>query len=90
MHNKILLRAAELIEQRGWCQGQSRCNGRICLVTAIGIANLECSENHNERIFDTFRKYLNVPGLASWNDNPKRTKEEVINKLKECANVPEV
>lgn len=86
----ILRRAADLIEQRGWCQHRLQdSQGRLCfnggIMAAIGMTNfvnakpligLPASEFAFERLGGE---------PAYWNNAPERTKEEVVAKLRELA-----
>ena len=88
------MKAWELIEQKGWCQGATAKDGlgkevwpvtssNACAYCAVG-AIWACygygyagSEPHNklEENLDCL--------ITEWNDDPQRTKAEVVAKLKE-------
>ncbi|SRR5258706_12465283 len=76
------LKAIEVIEQRGWCQGRLMDNqGKLCIVGAIQMTNAP----YNTKNY-ALRLLHRTLGLAGhWNDAPERTKGEVIAKLKEIA-----
>ena len=85
-------RAATLIEQRGWCQGAYANGDGFCLAGAVfmafGIeADLDAWTGEAEDAIDAVAGWLNpewdddresVEVLADWNDNPERTRDEVI------------
>ncbi len=76
---QVMLKAAEWLEQNEWCQcmfesGQARC--------LTGVLN----EVHPYGALMAFgRIYAKCQGVMSWNDTPGRTKQEVINMLREVA-----
>jgi hypothetical protein len=81
--NEIRLKAAELIEERGWCQ---RCaqdkDGSICADEAVALAA------GKERglliaVHVGMGFYNDGPALFLWNDDPSRTKKEVLARLRE-------
>jgi hypothetical protein len=83
---QVLREAAEVIKQRGWIQGRLRDKqGRVCAIGAISHVfdtdlALRCGAVGAEQ---NLRKYLSIDGgdeitIASWNDKPGRTKEEVV------------
>lgn len=66
------MRPSELIEKYGWIQGRyGGPSSGFCASGAILYAGWSWGP--------TFRE----GGVAAWNDDPHRTKEEVINELKE-------
>lgn len=81
---------ADHIEKVGWIQGAAykftpgrRCDESPCCV--IGALNITCRDNDE---FFTVRRCLQAclgEPIATWNDEPGRTKEEVIAKLREIA-----
>ena len=87
---EVLRKAAGHIERRGWCQRRliDEC-GHICLAQGLAMAFADCVESQpwmKARLL--LKEALGVPsdmGLAYWNDQPGRTAEEVIAKLREVA-----
>ena len=87
------LKAAELLEQKGWCQGTA-CNaaGEHCLLGAIWYARYGHDAPHGPvpskykwgEVFDRVAPYT-ARHPADWNDTPGRTKEEVIAALRAAA-----
>lgn len=85
---KILLRAAKLIEQRGWTQGTYEDgDGCLCVLGAIVVAELggrtpkdweaaTMDASAVYRLEDTVQRHANA-----WNDKRGRTAEEVIDAL---------
>ena len=82
---EVLLKAAEIIEERGWCQNALSNGTGFCAVGALGMASRERGGQGFTEAWA--RLEANVLGLnvADWNDNPFRTKEEVVAKLRAVA-----
>ena len=81
---EVLLKAAEYIEEHGWCQHAfGEPDGRVCLEGAIN----RTAYNGSERDAAVRRMigHLNGQTPAFWNDMRGRTKEEVIAALREAA-----
>lgn len=79
----LLLTAADLIEKRGWIQGEFRSDdGRYCAMGAI--QEIDCPSQEKwiamARVTQTLRM-----DLVAWNDHRSRTKEQVVTKLREVA-----
>lgn len=78
----ILKDAAALIEQRGWCQGTGfTVAGEVCAFVAINevspgdpLGRAKAYELLQSRI----RKTQRSCSIMVWNDDPKRTKAEVL------------
>jgi hypothetical protein len=86
--NRILERAARVIEERGWCQGHYETkSGAVCTSRAISIATDEVGNDMHDRFRarDTLALHIGRDSIASWNDVKGRTKEEVVTKLREAA-----
>ena len=84
----VLTRAADLIERDGWCQGGSIVGKKRCAAAAIGdvLATYRTSTLACRR--EIVGALLHATGLWSipdWNDEPGRTKEEVVAALREAA-----
>ena len=82
--SKVLLRAADLIEDRGWCQRALEDDmGRYCAIGAI----LQVPGTTDERSVAATRlmKSICERDVAVWNNAPGRTKEEVVAKLRAVA-----
>lgn len=78
-----LLRAADYIKEKGWCQG-SLCdnNGRVCVEWAL------IQTNDGKKAFDkSYTKVMNHLKMrpATWNDALATSGEEVVAKLREIA-----
>lgn len=93
---ELRLKAAEVIETRGWCQGaHSNSRGQVCALGAL--AAVVGRDPYDDPLTDEEAAALRAMGFKShygpelepiwkWNDAPDRTKEEVIAKLREgCA-----
>jgi hypothetical protein len=91
--SEILLKAADLLAERGWTQGQLvSAGGRVCALGAIRIActgtidvlpglSLGDAGNSASRRLETYVGCW----IASWNDAPERTAEDVILAMKRVA-----
>lgn len=81
---KTLLKAADYIEKHGWCQGKWRNDaGEVCAYGAISSVE-RCGLVRSGAAWRLGR-FLNVVSVAGWNDQPDRTKEEVIAALRAAA-----
>lgn len=73
-------KAADLIKQRGWRQGSSRSDDRLCLVKAIAQAVWP----HDNDYFPVAEAIVERLGLSNrydlvdWNDHEDRTEAEVL------------
>ncbi len=97
MTARTLERAARLIDELGWCQGeQTEPDGGICAATALmRAAQIEASEYGDVLdIYELSRMALGFSTgdvtvglfcLASWNDQPGRTRQEVVDRLRGAA-----
>ncbi len=95
---QLLLEAADVIEQRGWCR-HTRMNsrGEVCAVGAIlsarwGFDRLDWGSWYDDE--PTREAVLNlrarvasgtISGVGGWNDTPDRTKDEVVAMLRDVA-----
>lgn len=93
------MKAYELLEQMGWCQGANARNWagkkvdphhksacRFCLIGALDKIYDATSIAMMEAKLALYQQRV-IPhnmGLAEWNDAPGRTKEEVIAALKQA------
>ncbi len=92
----VLVNARNKIAEHGWCQGKTKNEvGCYCIVGSIIYAGLEINPKITSVIHETdFVLQVNkiderTYSLAKWNDEPGRTKEEVIAALdKAIANCP--
>lgn len=75
-----LLDAAEYIRKHGWCQGQpSDSLGRVCAMGALYVTTLvETTPAEAATRLAWHLGFSTNSYVAGWNDNPDRTKEEVI------------
>jgi hypothetical protein len=94
-----LNRAADLLEsgEWGWCQGALRTGPDLCVLGAIAVATGYTFEREYQKTFinidDCNPRYsaafdalsVVVPSRAVWNDEPGRTKAEVISALRSAA-----
>lgn len=90
---RALLRAADEIERRGWCQHVGTFQGAVCmeggLLCALGKDPSEFFPTGlGTDAFDRLCQSLKRDGFRApheWNDMPGRTKEEVVAKLRAVA-----
>ena len=78
-YGTILNAAADLIEQRGWCQYQFTRGEQLCLVGAIAKA-MEGAPHASVMAY--FQKRQRIMNAVHWNDRTGRTKEQVIAALR--------
>jgi hypothetical protein len=86
---EALLRAADILERDGWCQRvRSDIEGRRCVASAIDLATAHSPDPvalRNEAR-ELLQRHLPLGFLPFriewWNDGPRRTKEQVITKLR--------
>ena len=101
--SNILEDAADYIEQHGWCQQDYfNANGNVCTQGAIMAVrtryeadniNIYSTSNDIDTITEAFLEALDQVSLfvgdavSLWNDDPDRTKEEVVKTLRKVAEV---
>lgn len=82
---QVLLEAADLIEQRGWCQNSAQGpGGSICAAQALALA----AAYDFAFAAQVGRKLLHTVGFRTvpkWNDAPGRTQDEVVAALRQAA-----
>lgn len=97
--SEILNKAADLIEQRGWGKGPGTWSGdRLCLegglMAAMGVSANHTPDFHfcpaHRAVSDYLGRDLHEDaerhlGVWSWNDEPARTANEVIEVLRAAA-----
>ena len=83
----VLNRAAELIEERGWCQHSYHgSGGTLCAEGAIFEAISEFGlPRYSHHVSTWIDRPFAPKSLPFWNDRPERTREEVVAKLRELA-----
>jgi hypothetical protein len=87
-----LLKAASHIEDHGWCQNTVRTTeGRVCVAGAIfAVTNNDANPDPLRNcMFAAFRVAIGCApdggGIPNWNDQPGRTKDEAVAKLRAVA-----
>jgi len=82
----VLDKAADVIVERGWCQGQFRNSaGQVCALAAVHTAARTTPFTWvADEALGIIRKRVGM-SVAYWNDAPERTADEVITALRECA-----
>jgi len=94
----ILLGAASILEKRGWVQKVSEdASGACCVQGAIHYAAYGTATEPSmcvlgmhaqvSKAFNRLRACLPRNRIIPWNDAEGRTKEEVISKLREAAEI---
>ncbi len=92
--SEVLLKAADYLEEHGWYQGGFSPSWKVgdthppcCAGGAINMIVNGQPDNLNGSFeaMNLFRGYLKTDYMTAWNDNRYRTKEEVINALREAA-----
>jgi len=91
---EALLRAAALLEARGWVQRTGRGeNGEYCLSEAIvEMTGIFLGASNGVRVWNGTVDLVaqevgvaSVAGVVAWNDAPDRTQEEVVGLLRRVA-----
>jgi hypothetical protein len=88
--DSVLLRAAEIVRERGLCQGPWRAGGPLCAAGAIGEAAKEIGLTRPETE-SCLLQFAGVLGGAvfrdvhRWNDADERTADEVADALERAA-----
>ena len=78
--SEISNRAADCIEEHGWCQGTIMdAEGRLCMVGALMKAGVDA--RGSGEVLWAWESKLNFDP-PEWNDEEGRTKEEVIEFLR--------
>lgn len=85
---EVLLKAAEIIEERGWCQGSyNKETGEVCakggLRKAVGWPHQDGEGYYGA--LDALYTLIGAGTILSWNDTPGRTKSDVITALRQAA-----
>lgn len=71
---QTLLKAADIIRERGWCQNTLEDDdGHVCAVNAIILAG-----GLGSGASGLVRDFVGAGSLVGWNNAPERTAEEVI------------
>lgn len=98
---EVLTRAADVIDERGWCQGEAWApGGQVCahgaIWEALGIDRIDYDQGElttgARPVFgaacDAIRRHIG-PGrsVTGWNDEPGRTKDDVTAALRAAAKV---
>lgn len=86
------MKAWELLEQKGWCQGDWAKNRRgastiysrdsACSFCLLGSIYRVYEADERTNALARIASVLKASSIAAWNDAPGRTKEEVIAALK--------
>lgn len=82
----IFKKTEQVIERLGWCQesfGDS--SSPVCLFKALTIAI--ASDYVFADAYSTIRAATGYESIIAYNDEPGRTKEQVIDMLRKCSTV---
>ena len=89
---ELLLKAADVVERKGWCQCRLRTpSGRVCVMGAVLVAHGEDIEtpfyDHPYWLDKAMGRIQNVTNRwpPEWNDQGGRTAEEVVSVLRQAA-----
>jgi hypothetical protein len=95
---EVLLKAADIIEQKGWTQGEFQKSGRHCAVGAINMATggTPLSARQPEIAYQATHmllKFLNettlegsrIGSVMSWNDSYAKTRKEILKAFRGAA-----
>lgn len=89
---KVLRKAADLIEKRGWwgSAGKTKGTSNLCAIQAIGEAERQLDffdpANRSRSACDMLRNHLDIRLIVEWNDTKGRTVDEVTKALRGAAN----
>lgn len=85
----VLNRAADLLEEFGWCQGTlgSKAHGEFCILGAAYQAARDLGVTRGYGVYceGAYWVGLDEETAFRWNDDPRRTKPEVVARLRELA-----
>jgi hypothetical protein len=84
----VLEQAAVEIEQRGWAQARAITDdGRVCVRESIHLARKTLGlEPHTfDGAVAALCDYIGRQTLPRWNDTPGRTRNEILQALRDCA-----
>lgn len=86
----VLTRAADLLEEFGWCQYDlgSKEKGHFCALGAINAAVLDVGAKGRDGAMELLRRSANMSpgiGIVRFNNAEGRTRDEVVAKLREAA-----
>jgi hypothetical protein len=88
---KVLLDAAELLETEGWIKGSMQNQHGFCMIGAVMAAANQpiivfaIAKGPAGEALDQLKIKTNDSTIWGWNDHPERTKQEVIDMLRETA-----
>ena len=73
---QLLHRTADYIEHHGWCQRRTvNDKGEVCI---IGALNCVITDKHTYYTAEAYLRQKVGSRVVRWNDQPGRTKEEVL------------
>ena len=83
---QVLLHAASMIKRKGWIQGEFKNARGVCVIGAIQEAawDLNATDRTRAVVLRRLRK-VTADYIAEWNDDPLRTKREVLAALRKAA-----
>jgi hypothetical protein len=92
IHNEVadlLDGAADIIERDGWCQKALERDGAVCALGALNKAALGDAygllSSHPNGLLAFGALFRRVGMLHLWNNEPERTKQEVLDEFRKAA-----
>jgi hypothetical protein len=88
---RILVEAAEYLEEHGWIQGAGFADRDLPCPAACAMGAIEMAASASKSYdlwvsaINRMQNYLHGKRIDSWNDVKGRTKEEVIDTLRQAA-----
>lgn len=84
---RVLLDAADLIDEKGHCQNALERDGKYCMGGAMErMGSRELSKSDARIAFDRLNEYCG-DWFVAWNNTEGRTKEEVVAALRGVATI---
>lgn len=84
---KIVVKMIKVLEEHGWCQGRFSDGKGVCLQGALNVATKGIPAKGFTKldmaIWLSIQEKSGISNLTDFNDTGGRTKEEVINMLRE-------
>lgn len=86
--SKLLLKAADRLENGGWkqhCYGDLHGTGPVCMEGALLSEDMASFTHHFAEAARRIQKAIGSVHVPAWNDHPLRTQAEVVAKLRAAA-----
>jgi hypothetical protein len=84
---RTLMRAAEIVHERGWIQRAYENDEGVCVAHALGRALHEGGFTHATwyKAYKRFCHSVGLPGMSSWNDSVCQSGEQAAEALERAA-----